>query len=269
MADKSGCGKQMEGSPAANCVQETNRKWQAVSLLPQSFRQRQAGKIILSEPNVGLDTETFEYRNQLAGVLRRMPGRALEKLMHRRSAVKSLDASMAGTIVQIVPPFFQSRDDSISIGDDLGAARAGAVGRRDVGVLAPVFDVVDGGFEKRRGNAKDMMAHQPDRAIAIVDHSLGETSVGDLPEIALRRAQDDQPFAVQLSRRQRRMTAALHADKLGDVLGGLTGNIFAAFGEHRHRARAQRAQLLPATGIIEHVDGDEVNFLARKKLFRS
>src|SRR5258706_9700957 len=134
MADKSGCGKQMEGSPAANCVQETNRKWQAVSLLPQSFRQRQAGKIILSEPNVGLDTETFEYRNQLAGVLRRMPGRALEELMHRRCAVKCFDPSLAGAILQILSPFFQSRDDSIAVRDDLDAARAGALRRRDRGV---------------------------------------------------------------------------------------------------------------------------------------
>lgn len=43
-------------------------------LLPESLRQRQAGKIFRSQPAVGFDAETLEHSEQLACVLCRMPG---------------------------------------------------------------------------------------------------------------------------------------------------------------------------------------------------
>lgn len=43
-------------------------------LFPQSLRQRQAGEILRSQPAVGLDAESLEHSEQLACVLRRMPG---------------------------------------------------------------------------------------------------------------------------------------------------------------------------------------------------
>src|SRR3972149_2644722 len=52
-------------------------------LFPQSLGQRQAGKIFGGEPSVRLDAEALEHGHQLARVLRRMPGRALEEHVYR------------------------------------------------------------------------------------------------------------------------------------------------------------------------------------------
>ena len=59
------------------------------------------------------------------------------------------------------------------------------------------------------------------------------------------------------------------ADELGDVLEVLPEDELLALGDDRHIAHAVGEQPFAAAGVIEDVDGDEVDLLFRKKLFRS
>lgn len=64
------------------------------------------------------------------------------------------------------------------------------------------------------------------------------------------------------------MTGALQANKLGDVLEILTEYILLALGDNRNVAQAELEQFLASLRIIQYVDGNEIDFFARKKLFR-
>jgi len=238
-------------------------------LLPQSFRQGQAREIFVDEWWIRLDTESFEYGNHLTSMLGGVPGGAFEKLVHRRGAIEGFYGLAAGFFVELTPPSFQSFNDALAVGGDFRPDGAGAVRGRDVGVVGAVFDVVDGGFRKSFGDAKDVMAQQPDRAVAIVDGALFEPFVVELADVALGGAQYMDPLHHQFSGRKRRMTAALQTDELGDVFQVLAKNILVAIGQNRDGSSAELEQPRFRRGVVQYVEGGEVDAFFRKKLFRS
>jgi hypothetical protein len=65
------------------------------------------------------------------------------------------------------------------------------------------------------------------------------------------------------------VTAALQADELGNIFEILTENILVSPGQHGHAPGSEPQELLLARRIVQHVDGNEVDALFRKKLFRS
>jgi hypothetical protein len=65
------------------------------------------------------------------------------------------------------------------------------------------------------------------------------------------------------------MAGALEPDKFGNVVQVLAEDVLSASLKHRHRARAEREQAGSSGWIVRDIDGNEVNVLFRKKLFRS
>lgn len=189
--------------------------------------------------------------------------------MQRRGTIESSNLLVARLIVELLPPVFDPFDDSITVPDNLRSRRAGSFSRRNIGVIDAVFHVVDSGFEKSFTDAKNVMAHKPDRALTIIDHPLDQTGVRNLLDITLGGSQDTDPFRQKYRRRQRRVPSALHANKLGDILEILTKNVLPRAREHRHSAHPELEQLLPARGIVDDIDGAKQDLLFRKKLFRS
>jgi hypothetical protein len=72
----------------------------------------------------------------------------------------------------------------------------------------------------------------------------------------------------QLVWRQRFVSGTLQADKLGNVFQILPEDECITFGHHRNITHAELQQPFASTGVVEHVDGFEVDAFARKKLFR-
>jgi hypothetical protein len=64
------------------------------------------------------------------------------------------------------------------------------------------------------------------------------------------------------------MAGALEADKLGDILEVLPEYELIALGNHRNIAHAELEQAFAAGRIVQDINGDEIDFFARKKLFR-
>jgi hypothetical protein len=60
----------------------------------------------------------------------------------------------------------------------------------------------------------------------------------------------------------------LQSHEFGDVLQVLAENVAIAFRYDRHVAHPELEQLGAASGVIQHVNGDEIDVFARKKLFR-
>ena len=189
--------------------------------------------------------------------------------MQRRGAIESSDFLPARLIFELLPPCLDSPDNFIAVPDNLRSRRAGSFSGRNIGVIDAVFHIVDSRFEKSFTDAKNVVAHEPDRALTIVDNPLDQPWVRNLPDITLGGAQDIDPFRQKYRRRQGRVPSALHADKLGDILEILTKNVLPRAREHRHSAHPKLEQLLPSRGIVNDVDRAKWNLLFRKKLFRS
>jgi hypothetical protein len=202
-------------------------------------------------------------------VLRRVPGRALEQLMHRRCAIERLDLLLAGLVVEPGPPVLDSLDNPVAVLRDLRCRGAAFICGRYVGIVRPVFDAVDGGLKESLADAKNVVAQEPDRAITVVNRALGKSLIGKLQNVALRGAQNDDPFFFQLCRRKRGVPGALQADKFGDVLQVLAEDILATFCQHGHGLYAEPEQLLSSRRIVQNVKVDKVDAFFRKKLFRS
>jgi hypothetical protein len=202
-------------------------------------------------------------------VLRRVPARALEQLVHRRRAVEGLDFLLAGLVVELSPPGLDSLDNAVAVTGDLFSGGAASVFGRDVGIVRPVFYVVYGRLEEGLADAKDMVAQEPNRAIAVVNRAVGESLIGNLADVALRRAQHGNPFFDQHCGRKRSVSGALQADKFGDVLQVLAEDVLLAFCQHRHGLRAEPEQLLSSCRVVQNVEVDKVDAFFRKKLFRS
>jgi hypothetical protein len=64
------------------------------------------------------------------------------------------------------------------------------------------------------------------------------------------------------------VAGTLKADKLGNVLQVLSKDKLIALGDHGDIANTELEQAFAARRIVQNVDGDEINFFARKKLFR-
>src|SRR3974390_2701989 len=98
---------------------------------------------------------------------------------------------------------------------------------------------------------------------------LVDAVVRNLADVPLRCAQHDDPLLDQFLGRQRRMTRAVKADELGDVLEVLPEDKLIAFGNDRYITHAEREQLFASAAVVQHVDRDELDVSFRKKLFRS
>jgi len=64
------------------------------------------------------------------------------------------------------------------------------------------------------------------------------------------------------------MAGALEADKLGDIFQVLPEYELIALGNHRNIAYDELEQAFASSRIVQDINGDEINFFARKKLFR-
>ena len=159
-----------------------------------------------------------------------VPSGTLEKLVHRWSAVEGFYGLAAGFVLKLAPPVFKPLDNAVPIASDFFSGSAGSVCRWDVGVVCFVFHVVDRGFQESFADAKDVMAQESDRAVAIVDGVSFQSLVGELANVALRGVENIDPLRHQLSGRKRYVPAALQADELGDVFQVLTEDELIAAG---------------------------------------
>ena len=188
--------------------------------------------------------------------------------MHRRRAIKGFDLLLTGFVVESSPPIFDPLDHAAAVGGDLLYCCLGAVLRRHVGELHPVFHAVDRRLQEGLADPKYMVAQESNGTISVVDGPVIDTRVGNLTDVALRGAKHNGPLDKQGSRRKRGMPAALQAHKFGDVLEVLAENVLIASREHRHGANTELEQLLVSRRIVHYVNRDEFNALLRKKLFR-
>jgi hypothetical protein len=221
------------------------------------------------QPSIRLDAEAFEDCDQLARVLRGVPGGALEELVHRRRAIESPHLLKARFVFEPSPPGLDALDHAVAVSGDLRSGGEGSIRRRHVGVVCPVLNVVNRGLEESFTDTENVMPHEPDRTVTVVDHALVEPLGGDLADVALRRAQNGDPFHDQDCGRKRRVSGALQTDELGDILEVLAEDVLFAFCEYGYRARAELEQLLSSVRIVQYVQRDEANAFFRKKLFRS
>lgn len=237
-------------------------------LFPQPFRQRQPRQFFAGELAVGRDAEALEYRDQLPRVLRRMPGRAFEQHMHRRSAEEGVHFLRAGLVGKRAPPVLQPGDHRVAIARDLVAGSEGAVFGRYGRERCAVLDAIDHRLKERLADTEYVVAQKPDRTVAVVDDALADARGRNLAHVALRRVQYIDPLFDQFFGRQRRVAGAVQAYELGHVLEILSEDKLAAFRDDRHITHAQFEQLLTPLRVVQHIDGDEVDVFSRKKLFR-
>lgn len=135
-----------------------------------------------------LNAEALEHGNQLPSVLRGVPGGALEELVHRRRAIEGFHFLLAGFVHELGPPALKPLNNGVAVARNFLADGEGSVFGRDVGVVHPVFYVVDRGFEESFADAKDVVAQESNRAIAAINRALDQSFVGELTNVALRRA---------------------------------------------------------------------------------
>ena len=64
------------------------------------------------------------------------------------------------------------------------------------------------------------------------------------------------------------MAGALEADELGDILDVLSEDELIALGDNGNVAYAELEQAFTAGRVVQNINGDEIDFFARKKLFR-
>jgi hypothetical protein len=85
---------------------------------------------------------------------------------------------------------------------------------------------------------------------------------------ALRSAQYHDPAFDQLFRRQRFVAGALQADELGNIFEILSEDELITLGDHGNIAYTEFEQAFAASRVVQDINGDEIDFFARKKLFR-
>jgi hypothetical protein len=102
-----------------------------------------------------------------------------------------------------------------------------------------------------------------------MDYALGESRIGNLPEVTFSGMKDSDPFGYQRGGRKRRMTATFEADEFRYVLEVLTEHILRAARKNRYRLRAEANELFPSGRIVQYVERQELDAFLRKKLFRS
>jgi hypothetical protein len=218
---------------------------------------------------IRVEAQALENGEELARMLGRMPSAALKEQMQAELAKVRLHGTPARFVIELLPPLFQAGDDRFAITRELFAGGMRTRLGFQVGELMNKFDVIFGNFEKRGSNAKDVMAQAPYCPIAIIDHPPGELFIAELAHVTLSRPQNEQPLLHKLFWGQRFKAAAVEADELGDVFEVLAADEVAVLVYDRKAANAERLMLFTSTGVIKHVDRDEVDVLFRKKLFRS
>src|SRR5258706_16226562 len=82
--------------------QTTSRR--SKGLFPDPRWQRQSGVILGAEGTGRFDAETLQHRDDLACVLRRVPGAALHHVVQRLLAIVGLDLRSCRAIAVAAPP---------------------------------------------------------------------------------------------------------------------------------------------------------------------
>src|SRR5258707_13928661 len=82
--------------------QTTSRR--SKGLFPEPRWQRQSGVILGAERTVRFDAEALQHRDDLACVLRRVPGAALHHVVQRLLAIVGLDLRARRAIAVAAPP---------------------------------------------------------------------------------------------------------------------------------------------------------------------
>src|SRR5207248_6276650 len=94
-----------------------------------SLRHWQAGVILIRQRALGRDAEAFQHRDDLARVLRRMPGAALHDVMQRLLAVVGCHLAARDARTVAIPPALQPLSYALAIvpyltdGSDIGRRR--------------------------------------------------------------------------------------------------------------------------------------------------
>ena len=202
-------------------------------------------------------------------MLRRVPSRSFEELMHRRRAIKGPHLLPAGFVLEPAPPVLDPLDNAIAVSRYFRPGHAGSISGGHVGVVRPIFDIVYGSLQKGFADAKCVMAQKPDRPITVVDRALHQSRVGNLADVTLRGAQHVDPLIEERFGRKRAVPAPLQADEFRDIFHVLAEDELAAFRQHRHALRAEAEQLFPSRGVVQNIEGGKVYAFFRKKLFRS
>jgi hypothetical protein len=198
-----------------------------------------------------------------------MPGRPLKQLVQRLHAIEGFHLLPARRVFEFCPPVLDPLDNAIAVSCDLRAGDAASLIGRNVGVIKSILDFVDGSLKKSLRDTKNMVAQEPYRTVAVIDDTLGEPIAWKLENVALSRPQYLSPLGKQDSGSKWYVTAALQADEFGNIFEILTENVLVSPGQHGHAARSEPQELLFARAVVQDVDGNEVDALLRKKLFRS
>ena len=183
-------------------------------------------------------------------------------------AEEGLDLLLAGFVFEFVPPVFQPLDDRVAILRNFSAGHEGAVFWRDVGELSRVFNTAFDGLEVSLADAEDVVTHQPDGAIAIGNNAFQQLGIRQLTNQTLRGTQYHDPALDQFFRWQGLVAGTLKSDKFGDIFQVLSEYKLIALGNNRDIAHAELEQAFAAVRVIQNINGDEIDFFARKKLFR-
>ena len=159
--------------------------------------------------------------------------------MQRLHAIEGSHLLLTRGIFELFPPVLEPLDDAIAVTRDLLGGDAGSLLGRSVGIVDSIFNVVDSCFEECLTDTKNVVAHKPYRAVAVIDHAFGEPITWKLENVAPRRPQHMNPLGKQDGRSKWYVTAALQADELGNIFEILTENVLVSPGQHGHGARSE------------------------------
>jgi hypothetical protein len=112
------------------------------------------------------------------------------------------------------------------------------------------------------------MTHQAYRTVAVGNDPFQQLGIRKLTYQTLRCAQHHDPADNQFFRRQWFVAGALKADKFGNIFQILTEDELIALGNNRDIAHTELEQAFATCRIVQDINGDEIDFFARKKLFR-
>src|SRR5688572_22048996 len=138
-----------------------------------------------------------------------MPSRTLKQLMQRLHTIEGSYFLMARPVFDSLPPVLKPLDNRITITRYLSAGDAASLIGGNVGIVNSIFNLVDSGFEECFTDTKNVVAHEPYRTIAVINHAFGEPITWKLENVALSRPQYVNPLGKQDRWGKRCVTAAL------------------------------------------------------------
>src|SRR5262245_52037677 len=106
----------------------------------------------------------LEYVGDLARMMCRVPGAALERPVRRHQAViLGFNSLLTRSVGKSIPPSLEPRNNFISVAGDFIAGRECSVRKRLSDDFFQKLRVAGDRFQIRLADAEDMVAQQPDR----------------------------------------------------------------------------------------------------------